>query len=197
MPALARSLITVLTLATPLTAQRGGRGGPPPMQLTATPDDPLAALRFRSVGPAFTSGRHADMAVDPKNPHVWYVAMAAGGLWKTTNSGLTFTPIFDNYGVYSMCCVFVDPKNSNVIWLATGENTNLRSASSGEGVFKSTDAGATWKRVGLEQSQKVGRMAIDMVWAEIAVAAVAGSGFYGVTALIERACTFWHPSVRT
>ena len=58
----------------------------------ATATDPLAALRFRSVGPGFTSGRHADMAVDPKNPHVWYVAMAAGGLWKTTNSGLSFTP---------------------------------------------------------------------------------------------------------
>ena len=101
------------------------------------------------------------MAVDPKNPHVWYVAMAAGGLWKTTNSGLTFTPIFDNYGVYSMCCVLVDPKNSNVIWLATGENTNLRSASSGEGVFKSTDAGATWKRGVIEQRQKVGRPTTD------------------------------------
>ena len=163
MPATSRALIAVLVLvfATPLAAQRGGRGGPPPIQLTATPDDPFAALRFRSVGPAFTSGRHADMAVDPKNPHVWYVAMAAGGLWKTTNTGLTFTPIFDNYGAYSMCCVLVDPKNSNVIWLATGENTNLRSASAGEGVFKSTDAGATWKRVGLEKSEKIGRMAID------------------------------------
>src|SRR5216117_60623 len=87
--------------ASALSAQRGGRGnaaGSPP--LAATPSDPLAALRFRSVGPAFTSGRHADMAVDPKNPHVWYVAMAAGGLWKTTNGGLTFTPIFDSYGSY-------------------------------------------------------------------------------------------------
>ena len=83
------------------------------------------------------------MAVDPKNPHVWYVAMAAGGLWKTTNSGLTFTPVFDTYGSYSMCCVLVDPKNSSVVWLATGENTNLRSATAGDGVFKSTDAGAT------------------------------------------------------
>ena len=101
------------------------------------------------------------MAVDPKNPHVWYVAMAAGGLWKTTNSGLTFTPVFDTYGSYSMCCVLVDPKNSSVVWLATGENTNLRSATAGEGVFKSTDAGATWRRVGLERSEKIGRMAID------------------------------------
>src|SRR5262245_41653195 len=159
--------IPVIALATalvarPLHAQRGaGRGaaGAPP--LAATPTDPLAALRFRSVGPAFTSGRHADMAVDPKNPHVWYVAMAAGGLWKTTNGGLSFTPIFDNYGTYSMCCVLVDPKNSNVIWLATGETTNLRSATAGQGVFKSADGGATWKRVGLERSEKIGRMAID------------------------------------
>ena len=151
----------VLLAASTASAQRGGRGASAPPPLTATPTDPLAALRFRSVGPAFTSGRNADMAVDPKNPHVWYVAMAGGGLWKTTNSGLTFTPIFDNYGSYSMCCVLVDPKNSSVIWLATGENTNLRSAMAGEGVFKSTDAGATWKRVGLERSEKIGRMAID------------------------------------
>jgi photosystem II stability/assembly factor-like uncharacterized protein len=153
--------IAVLTTGT-ARAQGGGRGGPAaPTSFAATSADPLAAFRFRGVGPAFTSGRHADMAVDPRNPHVWYVAMAAGGLWKTTNAGLTFTPIFDEYGAYSMCCVLVDPKNSNVIWLATGENTNLRSASAGEGVFKSMDAGATWQRVGLEHSEKIGRMAID------------------------------------
>ena len=158
------ALTLAASLATPvaLDAQRGGRGGAPSAPiLSATPGDPLAALRFRSVGPAFTSGRHADMAVDPKNPHVWYVAMAAAGVWKTTNGGLSFTPIFDNYGSYSMCCVLVDPKNSNVVWLATGENTNLRSAMAGEGVFKSTDAGATWRRVGLERSEKIGRIALD------------------------------------
>lgn len=155
-----RSLFPVLFVPA-LLAQRGRGGVTPPTPLTATPTDPLAALRFRSVGPAFTSGRHADMAVDPKNPHVWYVAMAAGGLWKTTNGGLTFTPIFDTYGTYSMSCVLVDPTNSNVIWLATGENTNPRSATAGDGVFKSTDAGATWRRVGLERSEKIGRMAID------------------------------------
>lgn len=165
------------TIAAPvsLDAQRGGRGGAPvgPV-LAATANDPLAALRFRSVGPAFTSGRHADMAVDPRNPHIWYVAMAAGGLWKTTNAGLTFTPIFDNHGSYSMCCVLVDPKNSNVIWLATGENTNLRSAMAGEGVFKSTDAGATWRRVGLERSEKIGRMAIDPRNSDVVWVAVQG-----------------------
>ncbi len=157
-------LMLAALLARPLglLAQRGGRGAAPsgPV-LAATSSDPLAALRARSVGPGFTSGRHADMAVDPRNPHVWYVAMAGGGLWKTTNGGLSFAPIFDNYGSYSMCCVLVDPKNSNIVWLATGENTNLRSAMSGDGVFKSTDAGATWRRVGLERSEKIGRIAID------------------------------------
>jgi photosystem II stability/assembly factor-like uncharacterized protein len=114
------------------------------------------------------------MAVDPKNPHIWYVAMAAGGLWKTTNGGLTFAPIFDAYGTYSMCCVLVDPRNSNVVWLATGENTSLRSASAGEGVFKSTDAGATWKRVGFERSEKIGRMAIDPRNSDVVWVAVQG-----------------------
>ena len=159
-----RTIALAIPLAAPLSlhAQRGGRGTAPNAPvLAATANDPYAALRFRSVGPAFTSGRNADLAVDPKNPHVWYVAMAGGGVWKTTNSGLSFTPVFDTYGAYSMCCVLVDPNNSNVVWLATGENTNLRSAMSGEGVFKSTDAGATWKRVGLEHSEKIGRMAID------------------------------------
>ena len=125
------------------------------------PGDPLAALRFRSVGPAFTSGRIADMAVDPRNKNVWYVATAGGGLWKTTNAGITFAPIFDSYGSYTTCCVLVDPRNSNIIWLATGENTNLRSAMAGDGIYKSTNAGATWTRIGLERSEKIGRMAMD------------------------------------
>jgi photosystem II stability/assembly factor-like uncharacterized protein len=154
------ALVVSAALALPVHAQRG-RGAAPSPPLAATPTDLFAALRMRSVGPSFTSGRNADMAVDPRNPHVWYVAMAGGGLWKTTNSGLTFTPIFDTYGSYSTCCVLVDPKNSNVVWLATGENTNLRSAMAGDGVFKSTDAGATWRRVGLEKSEKIGRIAID------------------------------------
>jgi len=150
------------TAFSPVVAQRGNRGGgPAEPPLTATATDPLAALRFRSIGPALTSGRLADMAIDPRNPHLWYVATAGGGLWKTTNAGLTFASVFDNYGSYSMCCVLVDPKNSNIVWLATGENTNHRSAMAGDGIYKSTDAGATWKRVGLALSEKIGRMAID------------------------------------
>src|SRR5919108_2735290 len=126
-----------------------------------TPTGILDALEFRAVGPGLTSGRIADVAVDPRNRSIWYVATAGGGLWKTTNRGLTFTPIFDEDDSYTTCCVLVDPRNSSIIWLATGENTNLRSAMAGHGVYKSTDAGATWQHVGLARSEKIGRMAID------------------------------------
>jgi photosystem II stability/assembly factor-like uncharacterized protein len=91
---------------------------------------------------------------------VWYVASAFGGLWKTVNRGVTFTPIFDDYA-FTLCCVVVDPKDSNVVWLGTGENTSQRSAHFGEGLYKSTDAGKTWKRVGLEKSEHIGKILID------------------------------------
>ena len=95
------------------------------------------------------TGRIADIEIDPNNPSIWYVATAFGGLWKTTNRGTTFTPMFDDGGAHNLCCVVVDPKDSNVVWLGTGENTSQRSAHFGDGVYKSIDAGKTWKRVGL------------------------------------------------
>ena len=90
---------------------------------------------------------------DFRNDLVTIVPEGVGPLKESLISG---DVIFDNYGAYSMCCVLVDPKNSNVVWLATGENTNLRSAAAGEGIFKSTDGGGTWRRVGLERSEKIG-----------------------------------------
>ncbi len=118
-------------------------------------------LALRSIGPTLTTGRVADIDVDPKNPNVYWVATAAGGLWKSENRGLDFTPVFDRGGSFNMCCVKVDPRNSNVIWLGTGENSNPRSAMFGDGVYKSTDGGATWARVGLANSEHIGNMQID------------------------------------
>ncbi len=102
-----------------------------------------------------------DIAIDPKSPSTWYVATAFGGLWKTTNRGTTFTPIFDNGGSFTLCCVAVDPKSSNVVWLATGENASQRSAHFGDGIYKSTDAGKTWQRMGLAASEHIGQLLID------------------------------------
>src|SRR5262245_39660888 len=123
--------------------------------------DTFQSFAFRSVGPSLTTGRISDVAVDPKNPSVWYVAVSAGNLWKTENRGNTWTAIFDEQGSYSLGAVTVDPKDSNVVWLGTGENNNQRSVSFGDGVYKSTDAGATWKRMGLENSEHIQNIVID------------------------------------
>jgi photosystem II stability/assembly factor-like uncharacterized protein len=121
----------------------------------------LRKLEFRSIGPSLTTGRISDIAVDPRNPSVWYVAASAGNLWKTENRGNTWTPIFEQYGAYSLGAVTVDPRDSNVVWLGTGENNNQRSVSFGDGVYKSIDAGATWKRMGLENSEHIQNIIVD------------------------------------
>ncbi|HYV97722.1 MAG TPA: hypothetical protein VE967_09730 [Gemmatimonadaceae bacterium] len=123
--------------------------------------DVLAGISVRSIGPGLVGGRVVDIKIDHKNPNVWYVASAFGGLWKTENRGTTFKPIFEQGPSFSLCCVEIDPKNSDVIWLGTGENNSQRSAHFGDGVYKSTDAGKTWKRMGLETSEHIGRIAID------------------------------------
>jgi photosystem II stability/assembly factor-like uncharacterized protein len=122
--------------------------------------DLLKGIELRSIGPTLATGRIADIEIDPKNTSIWYVATAFGGLWKTTNRGITWESIFDDY-TFTLCCVVVDPKDSNVIWLGTGENTSQRSAHFGDGLYKSIDAGKTWKRVGLEHSEHIGKILVD------------------------------------
>ena len=123
--------------------------------------DTLKGLPLRSIGPDITTGRISDIEIDPKNPNVWYVATASGGLFKTENRGNTFTSIFDEGGSFSLGAVVVDPKDSNIVWLGTGENNNQRSVAYGDGVYKSTDAGKTWKRMGLENSEHIQKILID------------------------------------
>src|SRR5580692_83584 len=96
--------------------------------------DSLRGLELRGIGPARFPGRVQDIAVDPKNQSVWFIATASSGLWKTRNHGLTFEPVFDQGGSYSLGNVVVDPKDSEVVWLGTGENQALRSVSFGDGV---------------------------------------------------------------
>src|SRR5688500_17389922 len=143
-----------------------GVGGNAARQTTMAPAerftaDVLKGLTFRSIGTVIQTGRVQDIAIDPKNPNTWYVASAFGGLWKTVNRGSTFTPIFDDGGSFNLCCIVIDPKNSNVLWLGTGENKSQRSAHFGDGLYKSTDAGKTWRRVGLEKSEHIGQILID------------------------------------
>ena len=137
----------------------------------------LKGLVLRSIGPTLTTGRVQDIEIDPRNPSVWYIASAFGGLWKTENRGISFTPIFDSGGAFTLCCVVVDPKDSNVVWLGTGENTSQRSAHFGDGVYKSTDAGRSWKRVGLESSEHIGKILIDPRRPEVVYVASQGPLF--------------------
>ncbi|MFP5264216.1 MAG: VPS10 domain-containing protein [Blastocatellia bacterium] len=130
------------------------------------PADPMSTptfngMRFRLIGPSFTSGRVVDIAVDPSDRSRFYVAAASGGVWRTTNAGTTWTPIFDNEGSYSIGVVVVDPKNPLTVWVGTGENNSQRSVSYGDGVYRSDDGGKTWKNMGLKASEHIGRIAID------------------------------------
>lgn len=123
-------------------------------------DISISGLKWRGVGPAMTSGRIADFAVHPDNRSVYYVATASGGVWKTINAGTTYQPIFDSQGSYSIGCVTLDPNNPNTVWVGTGENNNQRSVGFGDGVYKSMDGGKSWKNMGLENSEHVGKIIV-------------------------------------
>ena len=107
------------------------------------------------------SGRVVGFAVHPEDRSHYFAAVASGGVWKTDNAGVTWTPVFDNEGSYSIGCVTLDPKNPNVVWVGTGENNSQRSVGYGDGVYKSIDGGRTWKNVGLKNSEHIGKILID------------------------------------
>jgi photosystem II stability/assembly factor-like uncharacterized protein len=131
-----------------------------------SPERPAVAavfdgLKLRSIGPAIASGRIAAFAVHPGDASRYYVAVASGGVWKTTNAGTTWSPIFDNEGSFSIGAIALDPKNPDVVWVGTGENNSQRSVSYGDGVYRSDDGGKSWKNVGLKNSEHIGRILID------------------------------------
>jgi photosystem II stability/assembly factor-like uncharacterized protein len=125
-------------------------------------DDTLfSGLELRGIGPALTSGRIADLAIDSRDPNTWYVAVASGGVWKTTNAGTTFTPVFEDQTSYSIGCVTIDPHDSLTVWVGTGENNSQRSVAWGDGVYKSTDGGKSWKNTGLGKSEHIAKIVVD------------------------------------
>ena len=142
-------------------AQRKKKKSSPTAQQFELNSKMLRTLKFRSIGPAAYSGRISDLAVNPANPSEYYVGVAAGGLWKTINHGTTFEPIFDKQAVYSIGCVTMDPNNSNVVWVGTGENNTQRNLSYGDGVYKTTDGGKTFTNMGLKTSSQIGKIMID------------------------------------
>ncbi|MEQ9169254.1 MAG: glycosyl hydrolase, partial [Fulvivirga sp.] len=131
-------------------------------------------LKLRSIGPAVMGGRIADIAVNPEDNSTWFVAVGSGGLWKTTNSGITWTPVFDAQSSYSIGTVTIDPNNPKIVWVGTGENVSGRHVGWGDGVYKSTDGGSTWKNMGLKKSEHIGKILIDPRNSNVAFVAAEG-----------------------
>ncbi len=120
----------------------------------------FTGLELRGIGPALMSGRVADIVVHPERSSTWYVAVGSGGVWKTENSGTTWKSIFDGQGSYSIGAIALDPSNSEVVWVGTGENVGGRHVGYGDGVYRSRDGGASWEKRGLADSEHIGMIVV-------------------------------------
>ena len=136
-------------IGSPILAQTGG---------DAEEKSALSSLPLRLIGPAYPSGRISDFAFFSGDPHHYIVATASGGLWLTTNAGTTWTPIFDREGSYAIGVVEIAPSDKNTIWVGTGENNAQRSVAFGDGVYRSTDGGKSWKNMGLKDSGHISQI---------------------------------------
>jgi len=149
-------LLFIILLSLNLFAQEESKENKDPMNSST-----FKGLKWRGIGPALTSGRISDFAFNPNNFSEYYVGVASGHVWKTTNAGTTYEPIFDNHGAYSIGCLAIDPNNPFVVWIGTGENNHQRALGYGNGVYKSIDGGKSWKNMGLKESRQIGKIVID------------------------------------
>ena len=157
---LARAAIAALIPAAALAAATHGATA------QAQPDPALIreaahGLALRGIGPALMGGRIADIAIHPTDPTTWYLAVGSGGVWKTTNAGISWTPIFDDQPSYSIGDVAIDPSDPDIVWVGTGENVSGRHAAWGDGVYRSRDGGRTWHHAGLAASEHIGKILVD------------------------------------
>ncbi len=148
------ALSPAISAAKDRPAAQPAKPGPPTSEI-------LAGLEFRNIGPGLMSGRISDIAIHPLNRRTWYVAAGSGGVWKTENAGLSWKPIFDAQGSYSIGCVTLDPCNPETVWVGTGENVSGRHVGYGDGVYKSLNGGATWTNMGLKTSEHISRILVD------------------------------------
>src|SRR5262249_16789227 len=131
-------------------------------------------LKWRHIGPANIGGRVDDIAVVETNPNIIYIGAASGGVWKTNDNGINWKPVFDDQPVSSIGDLTVAPADRSMVWVGTGDQTNRQSSSWGNGVYKSMDGGNSWKHMGLEDSQHIGRIVIDRHDPNIVYVAAAG-----------------------
>lgn len=146
------TLLVILCLTLNLGAQKSSE---------TKKNSTLSGLKFRSIGPAFMSGRIADIVINPENQNIWYVAVGSGGVWKTENSGTTWIPLTDKQPFYSTGCLTLDPNNPNIVWLGTGENVGGRHIGIGHGIYVSYDGGKTWNDKGLKKSEHISKIVVN------------------------------------
>ena len=169
--------VSALSLSTPAFAQQAPANAP--VSLINEPTNPLLrGFKWRSIGPVAQGVRVNDLAVDERNPSTYYVGFAVSGILKTINNGTTFEPVFDTYSSASIADVTLAPSDPNIVYVATGEANNRQTTSYGDGLYKSTDAGKTFRRIGFENSQTLGRVIVhprdpNTVWMAV------GGNLYG------------------
>src|SRR5438874_13560413 len=131
-------------------------------------------LKARSIGPAVMGGRVSVIAIDPRNPFVFYVGLAHGGVFKTNDNGVSFDPIFDKQPALSIGAIAIAPSDSDVIWVGTGEANDRNSSGWGNGVYRSNDGGENWQNIGLKDSRAIGRIIVHPSKPEVAYVAASG-----------------------
>src|SRR5205814_7218091 len=194
--ALAIMAVTLATMAvsaenpiptqTPAAAQSPSATAPAPSTPTPSPtptpinwsgDPMLKRFVFRGIGSASMGRCIDDIACVDNNSYICYIGAAIGGVWKTTNNGTTFTPVFDSYSTASIGDIAIAPSNPDIVWVGTGEANNRQSASFGDGIYKSIDGGKTFTRMGLENTQTIARIVVDPKDPNVVYVAVLGHLF--------------------
>src|ERR1700730_9422477 len=131
-------------------------------------------LKARAIGPAVMGGRVSDIAIDPRNPFIFYVGLGHSGVFKTNDNGVPFDSICDKQSALSIGAIAIAPSNSDAIWVGTGEANDRNSSDWGNGVYRSTDGGENWQNVGLTNSRAIGRIVVDPKKPDIAYVAASG-----------------------
>jgi photosystem II stability/assembly factor-like uncharacterized protein len=152
--------LLVLCVMTVVPAGQSTGGSAPPM-INQSDDPVLGAFHFRSIGPASMGGRIDDIAVSESDPSIIYVGYAVGGVFRSTNNATSFEPVFQTYGTASIGDIAIHPTNPNIVYIGTGEPNNRQTASFGDGIYKTTDGGKTFTRLGLAETQTIARIVID------------------------------------
>jgi hypothetical protein len=156
-----RRLGIAAALPLALSAASAQRGGTAPRVTNLSSNPVLSPFRFRNVGPASMGGRIDDIEVSESDPNIIYLGYAVGGVWKSTNNGTSFEPVFDEQPTASIGDLAIHPTNPDIVYVGTGEPNNRQSASFGDGMYKTTDGGKTWKHIGLRETQSIARIVID------------------------------------